>query len=131
MHLKDASLLLQVRAYIDSNLHRNLPISKLCREFNTNKTSLQERFRAYCGISLHAFLQQSRMERAVVLLRETDEPVKFVAMQCGYRRVHSFNKAFKSYAQLPPGAYRRSSLQFTESMCAVESNINPAKSYTA
>lgn len=131
MHLKDASLLLQVRAYIDSNLHCNLPISKLCREFNTNKTSLQERFRAYCGVSLHAFLQQSRMEKAVVLLRETDEPVKLIARQCGYRRVHSFNKAFKAYKQLPPGAYRRNSLHFPEYMGAVESNINPVKSYTA
>ena len=131
MHLKDASLLLQVRAYIDSNLHCNLPISKLCREFNTNKTSLQERFRAYCGVSLHAFLQQSRMEKAVVLLRETDEPVKFVARQCGYRRVHSFNKAFKAYAQLPPGAYRRTHFPEDMDMDAVESDINSAKSYTA
>src|SRR5262249_40380441 len=131
MHQKNASLLLQVRTYIDSNLHCNLPISKLCREFNTNKTSLQERFRAYCGVSLHAFLQQSRMEKAVVLLRETDDPVKWVAMQCGYRRVHSFNKAFKAYAQLSPGAYRRNSLLFPEDMDAVESNINPVKSYTA
>ena len=131
MHRKDAILLLQVRAYIDSNLHCNLPISKLCREFNTNKTSLQERFRACCGVSLHAFLQQSRMEKAVILLRETDDPVKLVARQCGYRKVHSFNKAFKAYAQLPPGAYRRSSLHFPEDMDVVESNINPAKSYTA
>jgi len=131
MHLKDASLLLQVRAYIDSNLHCNLPISKLCREFNTNKTSLQERFRAYCGVSLHAFLQQSRMEKAVVLLRETDEPVKFVARQGGYRRVHSFNKAFKAYAQLPPGAYRRTHFPEDMDMDAVESDINSAKSYTA
>jgi len=131
MHRQDASLLLQVRAYIDSNLHCNLPISKLCREFNTNKTSLQERFRAYCGISLHAFLQQSRMEKAVVLLRETNDPVKFVAWKCGYRKVHSFNKAFKAYTQLPPGAYRRSNLHFPEDMGAVESNINAAKSYTA
>jgi AraC-like DNA-binding protein len=131
MHRKDAGLLLQVRAYIDSNLHCNLPISKLCREFNTNKTSLQERFRAYAGISLHAFLQQSRMEKAEALLRETDDPVKFVAMQCGYRKVHSFNKAFKAHAQLSPGAYRRSSLSFSEMMGAVESNINPVKSHTA
>ncbi|HVU53658.1 MAG TPA: AraC family transcriptional regulator [Puia sp.] len=131
MHLKDASLLLQVRAYIDSNLHRNLPISQLCREFNTNKTSLQERFRAYCGTSLHAFLLQCRMEKALVLLRETDDPVKFVAMQCGYRRVHSFNKAFKAYAQSSPGAYRRRHLLFSAGLRAVESDINPVKSYIA
>jgi AraC-like DNA-binding protein len=107
MRLKDAVLPLQVRAYIDSNLHRSLPIATLCKEFNTNKTSLQERFRAYSGLSLHAFLLQSRMEKAEFLLRETDDPVKYIAMQCGYRKVHSFNKAFKAYWRLSPGAYRK------------------------
>jgi AraC-like DNA-binding protein len=131
MRLKDAGLLLQVRDYIDSNLHRNLPIAQLCREFNTNKTSLQERFRAHCGTSLHAFLLQSRMERAEALLRQTDDPVKFVAMQCGYRKVHSFNKAFKAYAQLSPGAYRRTSLPDEEGMGAVKSDQNAVKSYNA
>jgi AraC-like DNA-binding protein len=110
MRRKDASLLLQVRAYIDSNLHRNLPVAALCREFNTNKTSLQERFRAYSGLSLHAFLLQSRMEKAEFLLRQTDDPVKYIAMQCGYRKVHSFNKAFKAYWRLSPGAYRKYNL---------------------
>lgn len=131
MHLKNAGLLLQVRDYIDSNLHRNLPIATLCREFNTNKTSLQERFRSYCGVSLHAFLLQSRMAKAEALLRETDDPVKYVAMQCGYRKVHSFNKAFKSYWQLSPGAYRKTSLPDQGGIGAVKSNINVVKSYTA
>ena len=110
MRLKDADLLLQVQAYIDSNLHRSLPIAALCKEFNTNKTSLQEHFRAYSGLSLHAFLLQSRMEKAEFLLRETGDPVKYIAMQCGYRKVHSFIKAFKAYWRLSPGAYRKYNL---------------------
>ena len=107
MRLKDVRLLLQVRTYIDSNLHRDLPIAALCKEFNTNKTSLQEYFRAYSGLSLHAFMLQSRMEKAEFLLRETDDPVKYIAVQCGYRKVHSFIKAFKAYWRLSPGAYRK------------------------
>lgn len=127
----DASLLLQVKAYIYSNLHRPLSISKLCQEFNTNKTSLQERFSIHFGVSLHAFLQQIRMEKAVGLLRETDDPIKCVAMQCGYRKVHSFNKAFKVYAKTSPGDYRRHSQLFARRVGAVESNMVPAKSYIA
>ena len=114
MRLKDANLQQQVRAYIDNNLHRNLSIATLCREFSTNKTSLQEHFRAYSGLSLHAFLLQSRMEKAEFLLRETDDPVKYIAMQCGYRKVHSFNKAFKAYWRLSPGAYRKYNLTAVE-----------------
>jgi AraC-like DNA-binding protein len=71
------------------------------------------------------------MHKAVVLLRETDHPIKWVAIQCGYRRVHSFNKAFKNYSQLSPGVYRRRSQLFAEKVGAVESNIDPVKSYIA
>ncbi|MDO6430557.1 AraC family transcriptional regulator [Flavitalea sp. BT771] len=121
MHRKDAALLLQVRAYIDSNLHRKLPVAALCREFNTNKTSLQKNFREYSGLPLHAFLLQSRMEKAEALLRETDHPVKFVAVECGYKKVRSFNKAFKGWRQLSPATYRKG---------AVKSNTYAAESYT-
>ena len=110
MRLKDAGLLFQMTAYIDDNLHRHLPIALLCKEFNTNKTSLQEYFRAHSGLSLHAFLLQSRMEKAEFLLRHTDDTVKYIAIQCGYKKVHSFNKAFKSYWRLSPGAYRKYNL---------------------
>jgi AraC-like DNA-binding protein len=71
------------------------------------------------------------MEKAGRLLRETHDPIKYVAMQCGYRRVHSFNKAFKGYAQVSPGTYRRHSQFFAEKVGAVESNITAVKSYIA
>ena len=96
-----------VRDYIGDHLHMDLPVSVICRVFNTNKTSLQQRFRKYCGLSLHAFMLQRRMEKAAMLLRQTDHPVKFIAWQCGYKKVHSFNKAFKLHWRLSPGSYRK------------------------
>jgi len=85
MRRKDASLLLQVRAYIDSNLHRNLPIATLCREFNTNKTSLQEHFRL-TAVVRSMLPVASRMEKAEFLLRETDDPVKYIACNAGIEK---------------------------------------------
>ena len=97
----------QVRDYIGDHLHLALSIPAICRQFNTNKTSLQQRFRKYCGLSLHAFMLQRRMEKAATLLRQSDEPVKFVAYQCGYKKVRSFNKAFKLHWKMSPGIYRK------------------------
>jgi AraC-like DNA-binding protein len=123
MHQRDARLLRQVRDYITKNLHRPLSVATICREFNTNKTTLQERFREYLGSSLHAYILEQRMERARVLLIETDDPVKYVAGQCGYQKVHSFNKAFRNKYLRSPGGYRKNFL-------AVKSDINAVESHT-
>jgi two-component system response regulator YesN len=111
MTKQEAGLLVQVRQYIHTNLHRPIPVASICREFHTNKTKLQGHFREGLGLSLHAFLLRERMEKAGALLQETDAPVKYIAAQCGYRKVRSFNKAFKNHWQLSPDRYRKGTRQ--------------------
>jgi len=123
MHQRDVILLRQVRDYITDNLHRPLSIAAICGKFNTNKTTLQERFREYLGSSLHAYLLEGRMEKARILLIETDDPVKHVASQCGYKRIHSFNKAFRNKYGRSPGQYRKN-------FPTVKSDINAAESHS-
>jgi two-component system response regulator YesN len=107
MNSNEAVLLLRVREYIHSNLHRPIPVEDICREFHINRTKLQEQFRESIGCSLHAFMLRERMLSAAGWLRETDEPVKRIAWECGYRNVRSFNKAFKNQWQLSPDRYRK------------------------
>src|SRR6516165_575630 len=86
----------RVQEYISRNLHRPMPVAVICREFHTNRNKLQESFREQVGVSLHACMLQWRMEKGARLLRETHETVKFIALECGYKKVRSFNKAFKA-----------------------------------
>lgn len=123
MTQRDAGLLLQVREYINNNLHREIPVSSICKGFHINKTKLQECFREYFGVSIHACLLHDRMERAKVLLRETEEPVKYIAMQCGYKKVRSFNKAFKNKCKVSPDPWRKN-------YRTVKSNTNAVESHT-
>jgi AraC-like DNA-binding protein len=123
MNQKDIGLLLQIREFIDGNFHREMPVAFICRHFSINKTKLQELFRENFGTSLHAYMLQQRMEKAAILLRETDEPVKSIAGQCGYKKVRSFNKAFKGRMGLSPDQYRKNKQ-------AAKSNTNAAESHT-
>jgi AraC-like DNA-binding protein len=124
MTQRDAGLLVQVREFINTNLHREIPVSSLCKGFHINKTKLQESFRIYYGTSVHAWLLQERMEKGRALLEETEYPVKYIALLCGYKKVRSFNKAFKNKWKVSPDPYRKY-------VQAVESNTNTVKSYTA
>jgi AraC-like DNA-binding protein len=107
MNQQEARLLLQVRDYNNANLHRPIPVAVLCRKFHISKTKLQAHFRESIGCSLHAFMVQQRMWQATRWLRETNEPVKRIAWECGYRNVRSFNKTFKNHWQLSPDRYRK------------------------
>ena len=102
-----AALLSQVCDYINTNLRRPIPVATICRDFHISKTRLQEYFHEFLGCSIHAFILRQRMQKAARWLRETDEPVKRVAWECGYRNVRSFNKTFKTQWQLSPDAYRK------------------------
>jgi AraC-like DNA-binding protein len=123
MHQRDIGLLLQIREYIDSNLRQAMPVTFICKHFSINKTKLQQQFRECFGTSLHAFILQRRLEKAAILLRETEEPVKFIAGQCGYKKVRSFNKAFKGRWRLSPDQYRKNER-------AAKSDTNTAESHT-
>ena len=125
MNQKDIGLLLQIREYISGNLNRDMPVRFICRHFSINKTKLQEQFRECFGTSLHAFILERRMEKAVILLRNTDEPVKSIAVQCGYKKVRSFNKSFKGRMGLSPDQYRKKKQR------ATKSNTNAAESHTS
>ena len=114
---------MQIVEYICGNLQKKLSITVICREFGINKTSLQERFKDCMGTSLHAWLLQRRMEKARQLLLETDDPIKHIAMQCGYKRIHSFIKAFRNAHRTSPGQYRKDSLTIKSDIKAVESYI--------
>ncbi|HWK03182.1 MAG TPA: AraC family transcriptional regulator [Puia sp.] len=130
MNQKDIGLLHQIREFILDNLHRPIPVTLICKHFAINKTKLQEQFRECFGTSLHAFILQRRLDKSVILLRETDEPVKYIAGICGYKKVRSFNKAFKGRWHLSPDQFRKNKWTVSQGAGAAKSNTNAAKSYT-
>ena len=130
MNQKDIGLFCQIRDFIKDNLHRSIPVMLICRHFAINKTKLQEQFRACFDTSIHAFILQRRMDKAAILLRETDEPVKYIAGLCGYKNVRSFNKAFKVRWHLSPDQFRKNKWTGKQGGGMVKNDTNTAESYT-
>jgi AraC-like DNA-binding protein len=46
------------------------------------------------------------MEKARSMLRETDEPVKLIGMECGYKTLSSFTRVFTRLHKISPTRYR-------------------------
>jgi len=103
---KDIITLEETRRFIEENFTRDIPVKLLCKEFGLNRTKLQEGFNQLFGISVHAFISQERMKKARALLADTDESVKAIAIDCGYKSISSFTRIFTRLHHASPLQYR-------------------------
>ena len=59
------------------------------------------------GVSLQALKDEVRHAQAAEQLRRGDRPIKQIALAVGFRNEKSFSRAFRAWAGVTPGAYRR------------------------
>jgi len=107
MKRKDAQLISDIKEYLDDNLYAAHPIADICRRFSINREKLQAGFQELTQSTVHAYIIHQRIEQAAHRLIETDDSIKAVALDSGYKKQRSFNKTFKTIYHLTPAAYRR------------------------
>jgi transcriptional regulator GlxA family with amidase domain len=115
MKRKDAELILEIREYLDENLYQEHPIQALCRRFVINREKLQSGFHELLQSTVHAYIVRQRIERAAQCLLQSDDSIKAIALNSGYKKQRSFNKTFKAIFKVTPAAYRRMHQQREES----------------
>lgn len=107
MKRKDAQLIQRIREYLDENLYEEHSIQHICRKFTINREKLQAGFHELVHSTVHAYIVRQRVDRAAQRLLETDDSIKAIALDSGYKKQRSFNKTFKSLYNLTPASYRR------------------------
>ena len=107
MKRRDAQVIQEIREYLDENLYKSHSIRDLCKRFMINREKLQLGFHELVKSTVHAYIIRQRIERAAKQLVESDDSVKAIALDSGYKKQRSFNKTFKSIFQLTPANYRR------------------------
>jgi AraC-like DNA-binding protein len=107
MTRKDIQLIQKIREYLDENLYKEHSITSLCRQFTVNREKLQAGFHALVNSTVHAYIVQQRIDRAAKRLLETDDSIKAIALESGYKKQRSFNKTFKAIFHFTPATYRK------------------------
>ncbi len=64
-------------------------------------------FKESTGLSPHAWLRQHRLEQAMNMLRDTDDPVVSIAAALGYSSQTAFAAAFRKLTGETPSEWRR------------------------
>jgi len=93
--------------WLEAQLARPISIANMARELGYHRTHLTKMFRREMGVSPIRYLQQIRMDRAKLLLREA-LTVEEVAFSVGYPDALYFSKAFKKWTGSTPTDFRKS-----------------------
>jgi AraC-like DNA-binding protein len=98
--------LLNLSAYINQNLDKDLPLSSLAKRVGLSPFHFHRKFGAYFGESLHQHIKRLRLERAAYALVHGSTPVRQIARDSGYKTVSAFSHAFSGFAGESPTRYR-------------------------
>lgn len=99
----DARMLQRVYDYILANLTEPLPsIKELARQFGTNDFKLKDGFRHFFHTSVYKFYTEQRLQRAYLMIEQTDIPLKNIAFMNGFNSYPNFSKSFKKQFGFSP-----------------------------
>ena len=104
--LADLECIEHALQYIDKNYQERISAEQLSMEVGLSKEKLQAGLRHRTSCTLHKYLCQVRLEKAKILLANTNDPVKAVADAAGFVNESHFCKVFKKTQLISPVQYR-------------------------
>ena len=99
----------QATEYIREHLGSPLTPSQMAQTVGVSGTTLTKMFRGVYGKTVTQYILEMRLKKAAELLISTSQPIKDIAVECGFKTVPHFARVFKEAYGLPPGKYRTTS----------------------
>jgi AraC-like DNA-binding protein len=94
--------------HIQKHHDQPLRVKELAAGAGLSEYQFEQRIRKIFQLTAGQLIQKTRMEVAVRRLRDTDDPIAAVALDCGYSDQSAFTRQFRQTIGLSPSEYRRS-----------------------
>ena len=91
---------------IHYDLTADLSLNAIAGQLNVNGSYLSRLFHKECDCTLTEYVNQQRMERAVILLGDDSKRIQDIANECGFQDATYFIRVFKKQYGVTPAAYR-------------------------
>lgn len=98
--------MLRVRDLIDRDYGLELDVATLAAVAHVSPFHLIRTFKAVFGETPHRYLQRRRIERAMFLLRSTDESITDICMTVGFASLGTFSRTFAAIVGESPTQFR-------------------------
>ena len=93
-------------SYIRDNYHRPVTLTEVASVAEMGPFTFSRYFKRNSGAGLVEYINRVRSNRACYLLRETDNPINEIAVECGFQSISNFNKQFRKSNKTTPTEYR-------------------------
>lgn len=92
--------------YIENNYSQKITNSSISQHFNYHPNHLNRIIKQYTGVTLHQYIQNYRISRAIELLSSTNLTTAQISEQVGFDTPQHFCIVFKKITDKQPSAYR-------------------------
>jgi AraC family transcriptional regulator len=92
--------------YIEAHLDEKLSLDAIATELNLSVHYFCEIFTQSTGMPPCKYVLQQRVERAKQLLKQSDQPLTEIALDCGFANQSHFSRHFTKLAGIAPKKYR-------------------------
>ncbi len=92
--------------FINDHAHEELTRDAVADVVHMSGSGFSRFFKAHTGMTFQEFVADVRVSRACELLGTTDHSIIEIALDCGFRELTTFNRAFRKYRDMTPSQYR-------------------------
>ena len=96
----------EFRATIQNNLYSSLSVAHFAQLCAMSLSSFKRKFKEEFHESPKRYISKKKIEKAIDLLKNSDERISNIAYDCGYETISTFNRSFKSMHGVSPTEFR-------------------------
>ncbi|MDR0495239.1 MAG: helix-turn-helix domain-containing protein [Treponema sp.] len=104
--IRHASSLRKAERFIWENYTRKVSLKEIADVSGLSAPYFSTIFKDEMGENLSNYINRLRVEKASLMLRETESPISGISTACGFEDQSWFSKIFKSYTGFSPCKYR-------------------------
>lgn len=93
--------------YICENFEHELTLESVAQKANMSPTYFSKKFKTMTGFGFKEYLNTIRLKEAARRLKDTNEPITEIALQCGFNDSNYFGDIFKKVYGISPRAFRK------------------------
>lgn len=105
--MKLNSRMAKIHEFVNENFSRKIYLKELADLVNMTEPSFSRYFSKTMGRSFFTFLNEYRINRASLMLIDTDMSIMEICYSCGYESLPFFYKQFNKLKSIPPSKYRK------------------------
>ncbi|GEO48569.1 helix-turn-helix domain-containing protein [Companilactobacillus kimchii] len=92
--------------FIDNNLDKRLTLDQVSGKVYLSDYYFSKLFKRETGLSFSVYLNARKIQKAMILLKESDDSINEISDALGFTRLSYFSQTFKKYTGYAPTKYR-------------------------